>query len=323
MLLLLTALLSPLPAHAKKPRVYTAVRLDLEGRPGLCPGKFQKIDLYGTDDAGKERKIRFGQWKEFDIAWDIGPVSPKGGLEMPLDPEIAWGKAGTISVSWTSDPSVSTSANLPARYDCELVLTRSGVAGATGASGDLGSTTSDSEGGDGQSGARGQRGGDGPPLEVRVHLAKDPTSGVDVLQVAVKDLVTQESWNTAVGVEGGRMTIRTLGGPGGPGGRGGDGGAGTDGHDGGDGGQGGDGGEGGSGGPITVLVDPAASSAMARALVFENPGGPGGHPGPGGSGGQGDEPGEPGQAGPEGHPGQPGPPGPAPDIRVQPVGPIW
>ncbi len=322
MLFVLAALLCA-PAHAKKPQAYTAVRIDLEGRPGLCPGEFQKLDIFATDETGKERKIKFGQWKEFDLAWDIGPVSPKGGLEMPLDPEPVWGKAGAITVASKSDPAVSASANLPARYDCELVLTRSGVAGAPGERGDRGSTAAESDGGNGQSGASGQVGGDGPGLDVRVHLAKDPVSGVDVLQVAVKDLVTGESWNTAVGAKGGKMTIQTLGGPGGPGGLGGDGGSGATDHDGGDGGQGGSGGNGGNGGNITVHVDPAAANAMAMALVFQAPGGPGGPAGPGGAVGQAFDPGEPGQAGPEGHAGQPGQPGPTPDIRVEAVGPIW
>ncbi len=67
MMWLLTALLTSVPAHAKKDRAYTAIRIDLEGRTGLCPGDFQKLDLYGTDDSGKERKIRFGQWKAFQI----------------------------------------------------------------------------------------------------------------------------------------------------------------------------------------------------------------------------------------------------------------
>jgi len=322
MMLLLTALLTSVPAHAKKDRAYTAIRVDLEGRTGLCPGEFQKLDLYGTDDSGKERKIRFGQWKEFQLGWDIGPVSKKGVLEMPLAPEPAWGKAGTLSVASLSNPEVNASANLPARYDCDLVLTRAGQPGNFGAAGERGSTASESSGGNGQSGGGGQAGGNGPGLEVRVHLAKDPNSGVDVLQVAVKDLVSGEAWNTAVGVDGGKMTIQSMGGPGGGGGPGGEGGSGATDFDGGNGGQGGNGGNGGNGGTITVLVDPAASTAIG-ALEFQSPGGAPGTAGPGGAGGQAFDPGEPGQPGPEGHAGNAGPAGPSPDIRVEAVGPIW
>lgn len=322
MLFLLTVLMMSVPAHAKKDRQYTAVRIDLEGRSGLCAGEFQKLDLYGTDDTGKERKIKFGQWKEFQVAWDIGPVSNKGVLEMPLDPEPAWGKAGTLQVQALSSPEVNASAKLPARYDCDLVLTRAATSGQHGAAGDRGSSTAEASGGNGQRGQSGQAGSNGPGLEVRVHLAKDPNTGVDVLQVAVKDLVSGESWNSAVGAEGGHMAIETIGGAGGGGGAGGEGGSGATNYNGGDGGQGGRGGNGGAGGPITVLVDPAASGAMG-VLDFRNPGGAGGSAGPGGAGGQAFDPGEPGQTGPEGHAGNAGPAGPAPELRVESVGPLW
>jgi hypothetical protein len=322
MMLLLTALLASVPAHAKKDRATTAVRIDLEGSPGLCPGDVQKLDLYGTDDTGRERKIQLGQWKELQLAWDIGAVSPKGVLEMPLDPTSAWGKAGTLTVQSLSDPQVTASATLPARYDCDLALTRTGSSGPIGPRGDRGSSAAESSGGHGQSGGRGQVGGNGPSLDVRVHLTQDPHSGADVLQVAVEDLVSGESWNTAVGADGGHMAIRTLGGPGGGGGAGGDGGSGATPYHGGDGGQGGAGGNGGRGGLITVRVDPSAEGALG-VLDFTNAGGSAGTAGPGGAGGPAFDPGEPGQTGPEGHAGSPGQPGPTPDIRVEPVGLLW
>jgi len=322
MLTVLTTLLLSAPAHAKKDRTYTAVRVDLDGRPGLCSGEVQKLGLYGTDDKGKERKIRFGQWKAFQISWDIGPVSPKGALEMPLDPEPAWGKPGLVQVQSIDDPSVVATAQLPARYDCDLVLTREGAPGASGVAGERGSAEAESSGGPGQNGGNGQSGGNGPDLEVRVHLATDPVSGAEVLQVAVKDLSTGESWNSAVGAQGGHMAIRTVGGMGGAGGAGGEGGTAAPGYNGGNGGHGGNGGNGGNGGAITVLADAAAVPAMG-VLEFLHPGGVAGLAGPGGAGGQGFEPGEPGQSGPAGHAGTEGAPGPETDVQIQPVGPIW
>jgi len=322
MLWMLAALFLCAPADAKKPRVYTAVRIDLEGRPGLCPGEFQRLDLYATDDAGKERKVKMGRWKEFDLSWDIAEVSQKGGLEMPLAPEPAWGKAGTLKASVAGNPALGASAQLPARYDCDLALTRVGESGAGGAAGERGSATAESDGGDGQDGADGQDGGVGPGLEVRVHLASDPVSGVDVLQVGVRDLVTHESWNSAIAAVGGHMAISTFGGAGGPGGPGGEGGSGATNYDGGKGGQGGNGGDGGLGGPITVLVDPAAMGSIG-VLDFLSVGGAGGPGGVGGAGGQAFDPGEPGQAGPGGHEGNAGRSGPAAQVQATAVGPLW
>lgn len=322
MLWMLAALLLCAPADAKKPRVYTAVRIDLEGRAGLCPGEFQRLDLYATDDAGKERKVKMGRWKEFDLSWDIAEVSQKGGLEMPLAPEPAWGKAGTLKASVVGNAALGASAQLPARYDCDLALTRFGEAGAGGSAGERGSATAESDGGDGQDGADGQDGGVGPGLEVRVHLASDPVSGVDVLQVGVRDLVTNESWNSAIAAVGGHMAISTIGGSGGPGGPGGEGGSGATNYDGGKGGQGGNGGDGGLGGPITVLVDPAAMGAIG-VLDFLSVGGAGGPGGVGGAGGQAFDPGKPGQAGPGGHEGNAGRSGPAAQVQATAVGPLW
>lgn len=308
-------------ADAKKPKVYTAVRIDVEGKPGLCPGDFQKLDLFATE-GGKETKVKFGAWKEFAITWDIGAPSPKGGLEMPLDPESTWGKPGALSVVSSSDPKVHAEAALPVRYDCDIVLDRSGETGVTGEVGERGSTAADAPGGDGQDGADGGDGGDGADLEVRVFLTKEPVRGVEVLQVAVKDLGTGESWNSAVAANGGRLEVRSFGGTGGSGGAGGTGGSGATGYDGGNGGDGGDGGVGGKGGQITVVVDPSAEGRL-DALVLDNAGGMAGGSGASGDGGQGFDPGAPGKEGHTGHDGQPGPRGPVPAIRVEPVGALW
>jgi hypothetical protein len=307
-------------AHAK-PKVFTAVRIDLEGRAGLCPGEFQKLDVFGTED-GKESKVKAGSWKDFSITWELGPVSPKGALEMPLAPEATWGKTGRVEVKLLADPSIQAEAFLPARYDCSMVIDRSGEVGPAGAGGEDGSSEADADGGDGQNGQGGRSGGPGHDLEVKVFLIKEPVRGVDVLQIKVTDLTTHESWNSAVAADGGKFIVRAAGGMGGPGGAGGDGGSGATERDGGDGADGGEGGDGGVGGKITVLVDPNANG-RTTALVVENGGGP---PGPGGSagdGGQAFDPGSPGAAGHAGHDGEVGPPGPPPDVRFEPVGQLF
>ena len=69
------------PAFAGKENAYTALRVDVGKDAGLCPGTNQQLDIFATDAAkGKETKVKFGDWKELDITWDIGPVSPKGVL---------------------------------------------------------------------------------------------------------------------------------------------------------------------------------------------------------------------------------------------------
>jgi hypothetical protein len=183
--------LSP-TAHAKKDRAYTSVRIDLEGRTGLCAGQSTKLDLFGTDDKGKERKIRFGQWKAFDIAWGIGPVTTKGRLEMPLEPSQSWGKPGVLTVTAVDQPAVTATANLPTRYDCSLRVALAGTEGEAGTNGEEGTAGTESAGGAGQNAGHGGQGGKGPDLTLHVYRTPDPVSGVDVLQVRVTDTTSGE-----------------------------------------------------------------------------------------------------------------------------------
>ena len=304
-----------------KPKLYTSVRIDLEAKTGLCPGEYQKLDVFAV--AGeKESKLKFGAWKEFNIVWDIGPVSSKGGLQMPLAPEGPWAKPGLLTVQLEGNPAVRAEANLSARYDCSLIVDRSGASGTPGSGGERGSAAADADGGDGQDGQTGRPGEPGHDVEVRVFLAKEPVRGVEVLQVAVSDVATGESWNSAVAVVGGHLVVRTSGGAGGSGGPGGAGGSGATTRNGGDGGDGGEGGNGSTGGRITVMVDPSAKGRTS-ALQFENFGGAPGAGGLAGDSGQAFDPGTPGGGGHAGHGGSAGGPGPAVIIKVAPVGALW
>ncbi|MES2644650.1 MAG: collagen-like protein [Myxococcota bacterium] len=319
LLLLLAAPLLVSQALAK-PKEFTAIRIDLEGSTGLCPGQSQRLDLFGTDAKGKEFPVRAASWKQLSLSWDIGEVSPKGALEMPDDVTASWGKAGKVDVSLANDPTVKAEALLPARYDCKVVAQRGAPAGQAGQRGASGGSSAASAGGDGGDGGDGYDGPDGPEVEVSVRLVS--AQGVDVLQVAMKNLATGETSLHAVAVSGGRLTIDASGGAGGPGGTGGSGGNGTTGLDGGDGGQGGQGGKGGKGGRITVMVDPSAQGKL-DALVFDNRGGGPGSAGLKGDAGQGFSPGKYGQPGHPGSSGQRGADGPAVVLKVEAVPPLW
>jgi hypothetical protein len=316
---------SLLPAPAKAPKVISAVRLDLEGRTGLCPGEAAKLDVFTTVN-GKESKVRGGEWRDLALEWSLGAVGTKGELAMPARPEAAWGNPGRLLV--TAAPGVTDERFLPMRYDCALRIDLSGDAGRPGADGSGGSEESDADGGNGQSGGDGQDGSDAHDVEVRAMLVQEPVRGLEVLQVAVRDLTTGQTHTAAIAVPGGTLVVAANGGPGGDGGRGGDGGDGAAGRDGGDGAQGGDGADGGDGGAITVVVDPAANG-KTLGLSVENGGGGGGAAGAGGAAGdggsapEGGSEGADGTAGADGHAGTSGRPGPPPAISFGPVGPLW
>jgi hypothetical protein len=303
-----------------KPKVYTAV--SVEAIPGLCPGERHKLEVLATDAAGKQGKVKSAEWKQFEMHWEIGPISTKGELAMPDDPRATWGKAGALTVAWIGGAAVHTELAVPVRYDCPQRIDRSGPAGDTGPRGSTGSTGADADGGDGQDGGDGRDGGDGHDVEVRVALAKEPTAGIDVLQIAARDLTDGSVTLAAVAARGGQLSIYANGGQGGTGGQGGSGGSGATGRNGGEGGDGGDGGRGGRGGKITLIVDPAAREYASR-ISAVSAAGAAGQPGLAGDGGAAYDPGTPGEDGHPGHDGQPGAPGPVPVTKVETVGPLW
>ncbi len=319
--MILSALVLGTTALAK-PKVYTSVNIDLQGKTGLCPGEHQKLDLVTMDAAGKDSRVKFGTWKQFEITWDVGPVSTKGELAMPSDPRSFWGHPGLVSVKWTADPAVHAEAALAVRYDCPLEINRSGDTGPTGERGSNGATGADADGGDGQDGGDGADGGAGHEVEVKVTLVKEPSQGIDVLQLAVHDLTDDSTTFGAVAASGGSASIYANGGQGGQGGPGGAGGSGATARNGGDGGDGGDGGRGGSGGKITVIVDPSAKAHAGRISAVAGPG-QGGQAGLPGDGGQAFDPGTPGAKGHEGHGGQPGVAGAAAVLKAGAVAPLW
>lgn len=307
------------PASAK-PKEFAALRVDLEGATGLCPGASQRIDVFGTDATGKEFPVRAAAWKQLAMTWDIGPVSKKGALEMPEEVTASWGKEGRFVVALAADPTVQAEALVPARYDCKLVASAPRPIGQLGPHGASGPSGAGSAGGDGGDGGDGRDGPDGPDLDVSVRLVS--VRGADVLQVAVKNLSSGETTSHAVAVAGGRLEIDASGGQGGSGGSGGRGGNGSTGLDGGDGGQGGQGGKGGRGGRITLHVDPSAKGKL-DALVLSNRGGAAGLAGPKGDAGQGFSPGRYGQPGHPGSTGQRGADGPAVVIEERAVAALW
>jgi hypothetical protein len=159
-------------------------------------------------------------------------------------------------------------------------------------------------------------------VEVSVRAAKEPVSGQDVVQVAVKNMATGETTLHAVAVKGGKLTVQANGGAGGSGGRGGKGGDGATGTNGGNGGQGGTGGNGGTGGRIVVTVDPSAAKYL-DVLSFETRGGPAGSAGLKGDAGSGFSPGHYGQPGHEGFAGHAGRDGAKAEIRTGTVAALW
>ena len=320
--LCLFSLLVYTPLAQAKPKEYTSFRVDLDGKTALCPGETQDIDLFGTDAKGKETKVRFGNWDQFQMTWELGEVSKKGFLAMPYEPATTWGKAGTLTVALLSDPSLTTITTLPVRYDCSMSAGAYGPSGQPGQAGERGASVAAEPGGDGGDGGNGQDGGDGPTVQVLVRLAKEPLHGEEVLQVSVTDTSTGATSLHAVAVTGGQLVIGAVGGSGGPGGPGGAGGSGATGLDGGDGGDGGQGGDGGRGGKIVVKIDPSAQG-KTDALVFDTRGGAPGPEGLAGDAGQGFSPGVYGNKGHPGHPGHAGPDGGPAQITKGSVPPLW
>jgi hypothetical protein len=233
-----------------------------------------------------------------------------------------------LTVTSTEDPKVSTQVLVPMRYDCSVVVDRSGRKGDAGTKGQDGADNPGGNAGPGESGSVGDAGKDGSEVHVRAVMGEEPRSGKPILLAEIQVLGEDEKAYAAIFPGEGELVVKVNGGKGGQGGQGGDGGNAmpsqpdaSGGGQRGAGGDGGNGGPGGAGGVVTVFAD-ASVNGQLRSIVVENAGGEGGAPGPAGIRGEGGSSSSTynGQPGQEGRRGEAGPP---PEVVAATVAPLW
>lgn len=253
-------------------------------------------------------------WDSFRIEATGATVNGSGKVKLAKDPRAYATNPPHVRVTSISTPERSAEVDLPVRFDRAYTANFSGSSGSrgndgldgsTGSSGssgsiDLNNPSPGGDGGRGGDGGNGGNGGDGGRgQDVRVFVTLQPRSQ-SLLQVRVESGKVTRYY--LVDANGGSLRILSDGGSGGDAGRGGRGGAGGSGGmgtpSGMNGNSGSDGlagwaGAGGDGGRITVWVDPSAKPYFG-ALRLSNRGGGGG-----------------------------GRNGPPPEIRDEPVAPLW
>jgi hypothetical protein len=289
--------------------------------PGLGPGKHAALVLTATTSDGKvyvtegagHGKVLFDS---FTFTPTIAAVTNKGIVSLPGDPRVSENLAPHIAITVVGHPDVVTDLDIPVRYDVAFHAHFSGKAGANGFDGLNGSdgsagtdgsapagdpTGQPSSGGNGTDGSDGQDGDNGQPGQPgdNVHVWLTLQAGDHpLLQARVAGNKGEKLY--LIDPNGGSLSVDAnggAGGRGGSGGRGGRGGAGGSGFPPGlaghDGRNGMDGlpGSGGPAGTIVVSVDPTAQSYLPL-LTLSNKSG-------------------------EGIPGKP------PEIRAEPVPPLW
>jgi len=261
-----------------------------------------------TEGAGHGKVL----WDSFDLEPTIAQVIKKGVVTLPADPRTSEGGMPHLRIRVKGHPEISAEIDIPVRYDANFVANFSGADGATGSSGFDGTSGSDgadgstdpknpAPGGDGGDGSPGGDGGDGGPGEPGQHVhvwVRLKEGGQPLLQVRVASPGNERLY--LVDPRGGTLLVKADGGRGGSGGPGGSGGAGGSGGSGSPSGSGGsrgaDGaagwsGGGGAAGTILVTMDPRAKPFL-NVLLFSNK---------------------------DGY----GKPGPAPEIKEEPVSPLW
>jgi hypothetical protein len=281
-----------------------SIEAKLQGDPGMAPGEKSSliVDVTGpdgkvlvTEGAGKGKVL----WKDLAVTATVVSVNKKGVLSLPHDPRVSEGKTGHVVITVPSHPGITTSLDIPLRYDYPFVASYAGASGSGGSngtdgtggsSGSMGSTDPDnpSAGGDGGSGTNGTDGsnggdgGDGPDVQVRVTWRPAAVAGGHPLLEAGVTVAGHKERFYLVDPQGGSLTIRSLGGSGGSGGKGGRGGSGGSGgsgsppgNSGSSGSNGSDGtsGSDGRGGSITITYDPQVKPLLL-AIQTSNPGGP-------------------------------------------------
>jgi hypothetical protein len=294
----------------------TALSASLSPGPGLSPGKSGRLVITAITGDGKQFvTVGAGRGKvlfdSFTFDATVATVNKKGKVSLPADPRLSEGMVPHIRILVNGHPDVVGDLDIAVRYDVAFTANFLGTAGSRGfdgsngldgSAGSNGSTdpTNPSAGGNGTNGSDGGDGGNGGSGQPgqNVHVWLTLKSG-DHSLLQVRAAGKQEKL-FLVDPNGGSLAVNADGGPGGAagsggrGGRGGSGGggfppglAGQDGRNGFDGHPGADG----TAGTIVVSVDPAAQPFLDRLHLSNKSAG--------------------GRA------------GPAPEIRVEPVPPIW
>jgi hypothetical protein len=295
----------------------TAVSASLSPDPGLSPGKPKRLIITATTSDTKQLvtvgpghgKVLFDS---FTFVATTVTVSKKGVVSLPADPRLSEGATPHILISVVGHPDVTTDLSIPIRYDVAFVANfagkpgfkgldgADGLAGSSGTDGssDLTNPSAGGRGSDGSNGEDGRDGDFGEPGEA-VHVWMMLKNGDHpLLQVRAASKTHTQLF--LIDPNGGSLTVNASGGAGGAGGSGGRGGqggsggngfppgfSGQNGRDGSDGHPGADG----AGGTILVSVDAQAQPYLNKLQLINKTGG--------------------------------GVPGPKPEIRVEPVAPIW
>ncbi len=202
------------------------------------------------------------------------------------------------------------------KFNCKLVADYSGPDGREGRAGQQGyNARRDWEnGGDGSQGGTGDSGKRGDNVMAQATVVVPTKENRPFLQVCTQGKVERNLRCYFVDTDGGSLVLDARGGAGGKGGTGGSAGSGGRQGRGGNAGRGGAGGDGGEGGTVTLVMDPAVEP-YRKLIKIKTGGGKGGKEGsmPGlafGFGG-GDLSGRDGYDGPD------------PEVRVEPVAPLW
>lgn len=289
----------------------------LDGGPALAPGGSARLIIVATTADGKQL-VTGGPghgtvlFDSFTYSASVVQVDKRGRVSLPEDPRLSQGKLPHVHIVTNGHPDVVADLDVPVRYDMVFHANFSGAAGdrgfdgLNGMDGMAGSSGSadlnnPSAGGNGSNGTDGTDGGNGGPggsgdavhVWIRLLAGEHP-----LLQVRAASSARERLF--LVDPAGGSLAIDASGGPGGQGGSGGRGGRGglggvgwPNGSSGFDGRNGFDGSPGvpGDPGSFVVSVDPSAQPYLDH-LKLVNRGGFGGD-------------------------------GPPPEIRVEPVAPIW
>lgn len=297
-----------------------SISATLHPQPGLSPGMSGRLIIVAAAEDG-HRLTTVGEghgtvlFDSFTFDPTIVHVSGSGIVSLPSDPRVSNGQTAHVRITVVGHPNVVTDLAVAPRYDVKFAAHfsgRSGIDGSrgldglSGSDGTAGSTdpSNPSAGGRGSDGARGGDGGDGgdgsPGENVHVWVTLEPGTQ-PLIQVRAASaahasffLIDPNGgslWIDANGGEGGRGGSGGRGGHGGSGGSGGfgfpNGSPGQDGLNGSDGHAGLDG----AAGNILVSVDPAAQQYLDH-FHFSNKDGR-------------------------------GLAGRAPQVRIEPVPPLW
>jgi hypothetical protein len=299
----------------------TGVSATLSPDPGLSPGKSARLIITATTNDSKQFvTVGAGHGNvlldSFILTATTVTVSKKGVVSLPADPRVSEGATPHISIMVVGHPDVTTDLSIPIRYDAAFVANfagKPGFKGIDGLNGLAGSSGTDGSvdisnpsavpsaggpGGDGSNGEDGRDGDAGQPGEA-VHVWMTlKSANHPMLQVRAASNTRTQLF--LIDPNGGSLTVNASGGAGGAGGSGGRGGqggsggsgfppgfSGQNGRDGMDGQSGADG----TAGTILVSVDSEARPYLNKLQLINKSGR--------------------------------GTPGPAPEIRIEPVPPIW